>query len=89
MGEFEELLGTTGVEQWVRNKFVRALSEFKKDNSDWDIDKFIADFNRQLLADFTIEARKAVDKTISRATDLLESTKLESEHEASQKASNV
>jgi len=75
MGEFEELLGTTGVEQWVRNKFVKKLAQFSKDKNT-DVDKLIAEFNAELLIDFKVVANQAVTNVITRADELLNKGKV-------------
>ncbi len=75
MGEFEEILGDMGVKQWVRNKFVAQLRQFKE-NKNVDVDKFIREFNAQLLADFKVVANEAVDETIKRADKLLNKEKV-------------
>lgn len=74
MGDFEELLGDMGAKQWVKNKFVAQLRAFKTAGS-VNVDKFIADFDRNILAEFKVVANEAVDETIKRADELLTKAK--------------
>lgn len=70
MGELEELLAEQGIKQWVKNRFVAKMREFSE-NRDVDIDKFIAQFNAEILAEFKKEVNEAVDEVIQKASELM------------------
>ena len=70
MGELEELLAKQGIKQWVKNRFVAKMREFSE-NKDVDIDKFIAQFNAEILVDFKKEVNETVEEVINRASELL------------------
>lgn len=70
MDEFEKLLGDMGLEQWVRNKFIGKLADFKQQEST-DVDRFIAEFNAEILREFKEVANKAVADVITKASTLM------------------
>lgn len=70
MGEFEQLLGDLGAKQWVKNKFITKLRDFQTEGNK-DVDKFVAEFNQDILQDFKVVAQEAVNEVINKASELL------------------